>query len=152
MKKKNLLIILFLLIILCGCSKNASKSSDEFKSIMRDQKFYVMDTKEQFSEYDYIKESFAALDPDEEYLVEFYVLSDAENALSFYDLNKNIFMAEETDYSVSTNKDKERKNKYTLTTDDKYKVISRIDSTVLYVDAPKNFKNDVKKILKKLGY
>ena len=77
---------------------------------------------------------------------------DLENALAFYNLNKSIFTAEETKYSVSTNIDKERKNKYTLTTDDKYKVIFRIDSTVLYVDAPKESKNDVKKIIKKLGY
>lgn len=152
MRKINLLTILFLIFMLCGCSKNTIKSGEEFKSIMREQKFYVMDTKEQFSEYDYIKESFAALDSDEKYLVEFYVISDLENALAFYNLNKSIFTAEETKYSVSTNIDKERKNKYTLTTDDKYKVISRIDSTVLYVDAPKESKNDVKKIIKKLGY
>ena len=41
---------------------------------------------------------------------------------------------------------------YTLTTNDKYKLLSRIDNTVLYIDVVKDAKSEVKELVKHLGY
>lgn len=42
--------------------------------------------------------------------------------------------------------------KYTLSTESKYKVISRIDNTVIYLNVDDNYKEEVKNVLKELGY
>lgn len=151
MKKIRNIILVLLIVLMVGCGKKDSITSDNFKEIMKDNDFYILDSKEQFSEYDYIKEALIAAYSDD-YQIEFYVLEDDRNALAFYKYNKEIFEASKEDFSVYSNVDFDTNNKYTLVTEDSYKVISRIKNTVLYADVDKEYKNDVNKVIKKLGY
>lgn len=151
MKKIRNIILVLLIVLMFGCGKKDSITSDNFKEIMKDNDFYILDSKEQFSEYDYIKEALIAAYSDD-YQIEFYVLEDDRNALAFYKYNKEIFEASKEDFSVYSNVDFDTNNKYTLVTEDSYKVISRIKNTVLYADVDKEYKNDVNKVIKKLGY
>jgi len=43
-------------------------------------------------------------------------------------------------------------SKYTLKTNGEYKVVSRIEDTVIYVDVDEKYEDDVKEILKEIGY
>lgn len=153
MKKIKILLILVLTCFLCACSNNKNSiDEDEFKSIMRDNNYYVVNVKEQFIDYDYIKEAYIAKDSNNNFQIEFYILEDEANALAFYNYNKDIFEAQKTNISLYTNVDIGNNNKYTLTTDDSYKVLSRIDDTAIYIDVDKKYKSEINDILKKLGY
>ena len=43
-------------------------------------------------------------------------------------------------------------SKYTLKTKDEYKVVSRIEDTVIYADVDEKYEDEVKEILKEMGY
>ena len=150
MKKLKILSLLLITLLLTACGNKKAIDSDKFKSIMRDNNYYVINSKEQFSEYDYIVESYIA--ESDNYQIEFYIMQDDMNAKAFYDYNKEIFDAERTSISMYTSVDFTNTNKYTLTLEDSYKVLSRINNTVIYVDVEKEYKNDINSILKKLGY
>lgn len=65
--------------------------------------------------------------------------------------------AEESGYSVLDVTDQTEyaevaKNIYLALDGEKYQVVSRIDNTVIYVDADEAYKDDVKDFLKQLGY
>ena len=139
------IIIICLLLLTLGCSKN-SISTKEFKSTMRNNDYYVISIKDQFASYNYITEALLARK--DSINVEFYVMSDNDNAKAFYDYNKDVIEA----YKMNDSKYKETSTKYILSTDEKYMVISLIDNTCIYVDTNIENKDKVNSILKKLGY
>ena len=53
---------------------------------------------------------------------------------------------------AETNVNGKNYSKYTLSTGNKYKVLSRIDNTVIYLDVDNSYKEEVKNILGELGY
>ena len=153
MKKVKVLMLLVLVVFLSACSSNKiAINVDEFKETMRDNSYYVVNSKEQFSEYDYIVDSYIAINSDKTFQIEFYKLSDVDNSIAFYNYNKDIFDASKTSNSAYTDVNLNNNSKYTLTTEDSYKVLSRIDDTVIYVNTDKEYKDDIKSILKKIGY
>ena len=134
MKKFSLLLVILTTLILFGCSKRVALSANEFK------------------EYEYIKGAYLGVSHDVNYQVEFYTFDDEKGAKEFYKLNKEIFESSADNNHLYTNVDSKNYSKYTLTTDDKYKSITRIDNTVMYSDSLKTYKKDVEKLIKKLGY
>ena len=139
------IIIICLLLLTLGCSKK-SISVDKFKDIMRDNDYYVISIKDQFEEYEYIKEAYLARN--NSINIEYYNMIDTDNTDAFYDYNKDIIEAHKTKYDTY----KEFSKKYTLATEDVYMVISCIDTTCIYVDTDIKNKDKVNNILKKLGY
>lgn len=153
MKKIKVLMLLILVVLLCACSsKKEAIDEEKFINIMNNQNFTIVNVEEQFEQYEYIEEAYVALESNKNYQIEFYELENDSYAKSFYDNNKQIFEATQTNSSLYTNVDLIDSNKYTLTTDTEYKVLSRIDETVIYVNADKKYKNEIFNILKKLGY
>lgn len=152
-KTLGLLILIILLITLTACSTSKKQLSvNEFKDLMRENSYYVVNSKEQFNEYDYIEDSYIAIDSDKTYQIEFYKLSDIDNSIAFYNYNKDIFEASNVSNSKYTDVNSSHSSKYTLTTEDSYKVLSRINDTVVYVNVDIKYKDEVKSILKKMGY
>jgi len=89
---------------------------------------------------------------DDDYQIEFYELSNEENAIDMYATNKIRFETSKGNSSAVTNFDFKNYSKYTLTTNGKYKVLSRIDNTLIYIDVDKDYKDIVKDLLKEIGY
>ena len=54
--------------------------------------------------------------------------------------------------SVETNVSVEKYSKYTLTTNEYYMVVTKIDTTLIFAKVSKNYKNNVNDTLEKLGY
>lgn len=54
--------------------------------------------------------------------------------------------------SAQTNISGKNYSKYTLSSGEKYMVVSRINNTVVYLDVNSNYKDEVKTILSELGY
>ncbi len=153
MKNLKILCLLIMAILLtaCGSSKKPI-SDDEFKNVMNENDYYVENVLNDFSDYSYIKGAYIAIKNGKNYQIEFYELENNYYAKSFYDINKEIFEASQTNNSIYKNIDLNDTNKYTLINEDSYKVISRIENTVIYVDVNKKYMDDINSILKKLKY
>ena len=156
MKKKIIRISVLLVIIsifLTGCGNKKSITAEEFKNKMeKEEKYVIGDATEQFKDYNQIKKVYIVADKKYKYQLEFYEISTADEAVSFYNNNKDIFEKEKTGASAYNEVNVANYNKYTLKTSDKYKVLSRIDNTVVYVNADKKYKDDFNIILKTIGY
>lgn len=152
-----ILIVLFITGLVFGIRafiKNVKFIKDavsvkEFTSIMRDNDFDVVDVTDQFADAD-IKVKEARVAKRGGYQIEFYTFDESSDAELFYRVNKAKF---EEDY-INTRADLQGRNyqSYTITTKDKYQFIIQVEKSVVYVNADKEYKNDVKEIVKKLGY
>lgn len=151
----GILLISAIVVGVVIINKNLNKEPitiSEFKEMMEDKDFEIVDAKEQFEDYDYVKKVYIALEEDYDYQIEFYKLDDEENAEYFYNINKKIFENSKTSPSKETNVSMGNNSKYTLTTADEYKVVSRIENTVIYADVDEKYEDEVKEILKDMGY
>lgn len=150
---KNLLKVALcftILFMVTGCGNKNAITSDDFKNKMEAKEFTVQDATNQFSNYDYIKQVYIALNDD--YQIEFYEMADNDNAVSFYENNKKIFEDSKSSGYAETNISMGNNSKYTLKTNGKYKVVSRIDNTVIYLNVDDSNQSTIKDLLKDLGY
>lgn len=156
-------ILVFVIVLLVAgttvgviiVTKNLNKQPltvSEFKNIMEDKDFEIIDAKEQFEDIDYIEKAYIALEEDYDYQIEFYRLDDEDNAIEFYKTNKKIFEEAKGTSSAETSVNMGNNSKYTLTTNDEYKVVSRIENTVIYANVDDKYKDELKDLLKELGY
>lgn len=153
MKKFKVLVLLISVMLLTACgTKRVAIDEDKFIKIMTDEGFNIVNVEEQFEVYGYFEEAYVALESNNNYQIEFYELEDDNYAQSFYETNKEIFEASKTGTSLYTDVNLNNTSKYTLTTEDEYKVISRVEETVIYLSVDKEYKEEVTDILKKLGY
>ena len=161
MKKQTIFIILgILLVIVIGVialfsSLNKEKISitaNEFKTFMQDKGYSVLDETNLYSQYDYVKQVCIAEQTDNSYQIEFYELSDVEHANTIYNNNKSKLETSKGNVSGETSVSMKNYSKYSLTTDGKYNVISRIDNTLIFLEVDSNYKNVVKELLDELGY
>ncbi len=153
--KKRLRIILQLIVlsfIFTACTNQKTITSEEFKEILEKMKYNVIDIKEQYADYDSIKSAQVAINKDQNYQIEFYTLTDEKEAIAFFKENKKIFETSKSNNAKETSKELRKKSKYILNTNGKYKVISRIKNTVIYVNTDESFKKVTDKILDTIKY
>ena len=142
---------LILVLTLTGCKKTAL-SPDDFKKKMESKEFEVIDTMDQMPEESIVTQSYLALAPKSVYKIEYYKFSSEENAKNFYSTNKKIFEASAGSVSGEAEVNLKNHSKYSLTSNKRFMVVSRIDDTAVYIDADKEYKDTIKKILKDIGY
>ncbi len=140
-----------IMLLFTGCSKTAA-TTDSFKAVATEKNMEIADVIEQFSSYDYVKEATIAAPADRTYQIEFFVLSDASYARSFFDANKAKFELDKGNSFTEKSKDGKNFTTYTLTANDRYMFLEQVDSTVLYVDVEESCKNAVEDFIKKLKY
>lgn len=151
----TILVIAGIVVGVVIINKNLNKqpiTASEFKDIMEDKDFEIMDVKDQFEAYDYIEKAYIALEEDYDYQIEFYRLEEEDDAISFYKTNKEKFEDSKGSSSAQTSVSMGNNSKYTLKTKDEYKVVSRIENTVIYLDVDEKYEDEVKEILKEMGY
>lgn len=119
---------------------------------MENKGYIIIDAKKQFDGYNYIQDAYIAMNDKGEYQIEFYKMSDKENATMFYEHNKSVFESSKSSSSAQTNNDMKNYSKYTLQSNDKYMVISRVEDTVVYVKVDSKYKDNIKDILKEIKY
>ncbi len=164
MKKRTIVILTIIAVIIIAVvaivgivvvKLNKEKNpltTKEFISKMIDKGYTVIDAKDQLVGYDKLKAATIALSKSNKYQFEFYELEDEDSAKEFYNYNKKRFESVKENNSKETSKEFKNYSKYTLTTDGKYKVISRIDNTVMYLDVDENYKDTVTSVLKEFDY
>lgn len=159
MKKiKSLLAISICLISLAcftGCGKNKTAiSADEFCEKLENKGYLIEDSTSQYDSYEQINESYIALSDDYEYQIEFIVLDSESDASSMYSYNKEKFELAKEDSDIQSHSEVNLANysKYELSVNGTYKILSRIDNTLIYIDTNSEFKEEIKEILDDLGY
>ena len=135
-----------------GNKQQEITDAESFRNAMQEKGYIVMDAKNQFANYSKIEKVYIATNESYSYQIEFYQISDDAYATSFYNNNKSKFEAAKTENSVETNNDLENNSKYTLTTDDKYKAVSKVNNNIIYLDVKTEYKDTVQKILEELGF
>jgi len=147
------LIVAIVGVIFINLNKEkTSMTSSSFYTTMSQKGYTLNDASAQFSEYNYVKQVYIAANEDYTYQIEFYELVDDSYAISFYNNNKSIFESSKGNNSAETSVALKNYSKYTLSANGKYKVVSRIDNTVIYVDVDDSYRDTVKKLLDELGY
>lgn len=145
-------ISLIVLFLTTGCVNKTAITSDEFELKMKERKFNVQDITIRYAEYNYVNKVLTANSKDESYQIEFYDLSNQYDTILFYNNKKSKFEDSKSSTSIQVENNIRNHSKYSLQTNGKYKVISRIGNTVIYVDTDEKYKSEIKNILKELGY
>ena len=158
--KKGLIIIGIIVVVLVGIglitfnALNKEKtpiSASTFNTTMESKGYVMTNTTSQFAQYpNYMSESYVAQKTG--YQIEFYELTSEENAISMYNTNKTKFESQKTNASASATASMNNYSTYSLTTNGKYKYLSRINNTLVYVDVDESYKDIVKDIMKEIGY
>lgn len=140
-------LLLVLLIFTCACSIKHSLSSDNFQEKMEDKGFTVQDTTE-VSDAEFIKKELVALR--KEYQIYYFESPTEDKGKELYNINKsNISNSNKVkiDEKNSSNFDRLK-----ATSNKKVFYTVRIGNTVIYVEAEIKYKNEIKNILKDIGY
>lgn len=158
--KKALIIIGIIAVVIVGIflvvfnTLNKEKTpitADTFNTIMTEKGYVMTDTTSQFAQYgSLMTKSYAAQKSG--YQIEFYELSNEENAISMYNTNKAKFESQKANASTSATASMNNYAIFSLTTNGKYKYVSRIDNTLIYIDANTDYKNSIKSVVKEMGY
>ncbi|MGN1113933.1 MAG: hypothetical protein ACI4RC_02290 [Oscillospiraceae bacterium] len=146
------LLCMVIMFTITGCGKKTALTAEDFKSKTEEKGYTVQEATDQFSDYDYIKKVYIAIDKEQKYQIEFYEIDSSDNASKFFNNNKSIFEESKSSSCTETNVSLSNNAKYTLTTNGEYKVISRIDNTAIYVNADEKYKSDIKDLLDDLDY
>ena len=153
MKKKGLLfgaLCLVMLFLVTGCGKKTAITTSEFNSKAEKAGYQTTDITAQYSSYKHVKE--ATIAKNDNYQVEFYVITSEEEAKGMYETNKSDFENSKGSSSSYSSVELGNYSTYAQTSSGKYKYIARVDSTLLYIDVDEKYKDDVKKFVKELGY
>lgn len=156
MKKVSAIVLAVVMVLslfcLTGCSPKVSLTAEDFKTTMEAKGFTVKDVSEQVAENPQITKAYVAISGDEQYQIEFYETDTAETAQRLYAGNKVIFEESASGASSNSSASAANYNSFKMTADGYYKVLSRIDNTLIYVNAPKEYKDEIKTVLDEIGY
>lgn len=152
-------LIIFLALTVGGiflafkiASSKTTLTQDQFISKLESKGFLANDDSEQFMQYDYITSVAVASPSDLSYQIQFFTFLDESYAQKFYETNKSTFSRSASSDSPSVRASGTGFDKFTVTTSNEFMEISRIQNTCIYLKVDKAYKDDVKKVLKSLGY
>jgi len=141
-------VLTIMMIAFTGCGDKTALTPDQFKSKMESKGFTVQDATDQFEGK--VDKVYIALNKN--FQIEFYSVASKDQALGAYNQNKRSFEDTKSAGSTETESNIGNNSKYTLNTNGKYKVVSRIDTTFIYINVPSTYKTEVNTLLKDLGY
>lgn len=148
MKKRLLSIIssTVMILSLCACSSKEPITTDTFKAYFDGNDKYIVDTvsleEEGFESYTFAMSA--------DYTIDFYVLDDDGYGAKAYAAMEDEIEDQNPISHTMVNMGKT--SKYSGNTSDTYYVVSRIGNTLIYSEAPIEFKDEIKGILDFWGY
>ncbi|MBE6752779.1 MAG: hypothetical protein E7559_00245 [Ruminococcaceae bacterium] len=155
--KKICCVILSVLLVcslfcLSGCKEKVSVDAAAFTSAMEELGYTVKSESYQFQGATKEIKVYLAYDNDGNDLIEFYVLDSAETAVALFNDNKAFFESSVSGASSKSSVSAANYNTFRLTADGEFKVLSRIDNTMVFVSVPTEYKDAVNTALDKIGY
>lgn len=154
-KKILLTVICFLSMILStGCLNKTALTAQDFKNTLEQHNYELIDITEEMKNkidgYNYVRQAYIA--KNNNYQIEFYEIVDEDYAKAFFDKNKRIFEQSKGISSIEMSNTLTNSEKYSLKTGGRYMVISRIENTVVYVNASDTYKKEIDEALKEINY
>ena len=144
-------LLLIVLVFISGCENKKPITAETFQKAMEKREYKVLDYTESYADAG-VKKVLESADIDNNFGIKYFEFNSENEAKDFYEFNQNIL---EDNNNVKESQIKTEINnyqKYSLTADDQFYVLSRIDNTVVTVDAPKKYKKEMKKMLEEIGY
>lgn len=92
-----------------------------------------------------------AIDEEDGYQIEFYVLGNASDANKLFDTMKTDLEALNAT-SISKTESRANYSKYSVSTEKHFRYVTRIDNTVLYANVEIKNKEEVETFIKEIGY
>lgn len=149
----SLCMMIVIVFTACSTSKEAITTSD-FESKASSKSLVVKDTISSYEGYDHVLSSTSAFKLSESgddilWSMDFLVANSAENAARMYQTNVNTFETlSKSHASVTVG----NYGTYEGTSSEKYMYVAYVDSTLLYVNADIQYKDEVKALIEELGY
>lgn len=153
MKKSIYLLVTLILgiVLLTGCVNKNKLEPNDFVDLVEQNNYKTTNVIDNFTTYPKIKNAFVAQNEDMTYQLEYYELETNEDAKLFFNSNKEI-LAKLEGAKATANIETDKYQKYIQSTEKAYSLISRIDNTVIYANVKIEYKDEVNKIIKTLGY
>lgn len=153
MKKKIFLVIVLMtsLLLLTGCGKKAL-TIEEFTSSFDTNKYTVGEYEN--GQIDTIIDGLerGAYITNGSYSIDFYILENTTKAEELFKDEKETFKANKEGKTTENSIKSNNYESYELTTNLMYMYTCRVDNTLLYVSANVEDKDEIKKLVKNLGY
>ncbi len=139
-------LVICLVIILSGCGNKKIVTSDKFYNTYSKLNYVINEVTEQ-TEDESIKKIITANNM--KYQIEYFEFDSIDNAKKSFESNKKSFerISDNNNYTSKNNYEK-----FTQEEKDKFNVIVRVDNTLIYCSANIEYKDQVKKDIKKIGY
>lgn len=142
----SIFIMMLIVFILSACGNKKALSKSEISNKLSHNGFIITDVTNQIEDSNI---SYVSSANNNKFQLEYYVFVDENMAKKAYESNKESFEENKT-------KGKEKNNgtyqKYTQQLSDTYNLISRVDNTLIYSSVNIEYKKDLNKIIKELGY
>lgn len=141
----------------CGLKKTAI-TAEEFSSKMEDKGYQMVDITNQYEE---VENALLAMNLDDGYKIEYYNFADEDSARTAYNQTANKFDKQYNVKMMSMNLTFNHSQSLYFTGQGKdadgnklesYVHISRVDDTMILVVADNEYRDDIKAIIKELGY
>ena len=145
----SVLIGAILIFALIGCGSKKAMTVEDFESKMGKNGYEVINITSQYPSKA-IKDVLIARK--DGYQIEFFVVENVDVAVSSYNLNKETFEKSKGNKSVQTQKTMGNTSRFTLKANAKYKVISRIENTFIFINAPQEKSEEIDTVLKELNF
>ena len=146
------LVIAAISTLFAGCTPRTSIKAEDFKDKMAANGYLMTDATSQFSNYEFVQKVWIASDASYRYQIEFYQLENEDYAKEAFAVNKQNFEGVTGTVTGSTNISMGNYAKFTQIADGRYMVVTRIDNTMIYIDAEITYKAEIEEIMKDLDY
>lgn len=146
----KLFSIISIMLLTAGCGKKEMVNINVFSAILNNNGFNIIDLSEQYQTNSKIENVLVA--KNNNYQVEFFVLSDIISAQDLYNKNLNNIQNARLSIDRQTKLEGDNYLKSTITANNYYFVLSQVDNTFVYIVAPSNNQEEIDDILKELNY
>ena len=152
MKKKILLLGIFMLLLLTGCGGGTHevKSISDFETAAKNNGFTVVNNKDSYDEVNYIIDAVKATTSD--IVIEMIVYDNADDAEKVLEEHIKSFNLLKSTGAAEKKQTGDNYHKYFLISNNYYMVSSRIDNTLIFCKTLVTNKESVDKVLDELGY
>lgn len=153
MKKNYLIIFAVILFTLCGCSNKSKevKDIDEFNEISVNNDFKVVDNMNSYENINYIDYATLAVIDDDSNL-EMVIYESVDYATKVQENQIENFASRKSTGATEKNDKGKNYYKYSLISNNRYMVSSRVENTLIFCNTSLSNKSSVDAILEELEY
>lgn len=150
MKKKILFIVTLIMIItLTGCGKKTALTKEEFNEKLISEGFIITEITKEINDSNII---YAAAVSNNDYQFEYHIYKNNDACKKSFNSNKKALGSGKSKKDKENIKNGENYSKYSITSSEEYKSITRVDNTFVYASLNIENKDSFNKVLKALKY